>query len=178
VQFISAFSTFLSVGTEPFGLIAKATPFDAALNTACAIGNDQVRLMARLHGQCEVHAFVVGQNRAWLAAIIRRGRETGVFRADQGWESVAELLASRDDCPVVTSYSVTRQFPNPEIAGWVDDEDGEGFYRLSDAERWRRALEGLTAAGGGLEMKPEDWSQFYFGDGVNGFHIAEQAWAR
>jgi hypothetical protein len=44
-----------------------------------------VRFLARLHGQCEVHGWVAGKNRAWLADIIETGRETAILRDDMGW---------------------------------------------------------------------------------------------
>jgi hypothetical protein len=43
--------------------------FSAILNTTLAIGSDPLKLYARLHGQCEVHTFVEGKNRNWLADI-------------------------------------------------------------------------------------------------------------
>lgn len=88
--------------------------FTVTLNTAWDLGNDQVRLLARLHGQCEIHCWVDGPNRRWLSEIIRAGRKTNVLRSGQGWEAVANLLDSRDDGPVVCSYSVCEMFPNFE----------------------------------------------------------------
>jgi hypothetical protein len=138
--------------------------------------------MARLHGQCELHAYVEGANRAWLADIIERGRETDVLRPQMKWEQVAEFLRSRDDCPVVTSYSVCDQFPNRHVAGWVapmskyedtgeEYEDTDAWYDLPEAERWQRAMDGLRAQGNGLELKPDNWNTFHFRDGVNGFQL-------
>lgn len=174
-QFLHSFKTWLCVGDGEFGAKTKVSPFDAALNTAVYLGGDAVKLMARLHGQCEVHAYVEGQNRKWLAEIITEGRERHILRSGQGWEAVVALLESRTDGPVVTSYSVCQQFPNPTIAGWRDDRDGDGFYDLPESERWERAMKALRASGGGLEMGPAGWLEFYFGAGVSGFEVFEEA---
>ena len=107
--------------------------FDLMLNTAARVGSDAVKLAARLHGQCELHAWVDGPDRKWLAEIIASGREAGVFRdvnaitgyaekfpADDSldWEGVIALLKWRDDEPVVTSYSVCDSFMSTACAEW------------------------------------------------------------
>lgn len=108
--------------------------FSLTLNTAAAAGSDAMKLAARIHGQCELHAWVDGPNRAWLADVMQQGLDSGVFRngfwyavhpdspkdkwSSQGWDKVMDLLRSRDDEPVVTSYSVCESFPNRSSAGW------------------------------------------------------------
>lgn len=156
--------------------------FTLSLNTAMACGGDALRLCARLHGQCEIHAYVEGPNRAWLAEIIEGGMESGILRRQvrdypTGWESVTRLLRERDDAPVVTSYSVTDSFPNAGVAGW--EGDGDAWYDLPEAEQWRRALDGLRDdVGYTLELKPENWATYHFGcGGVNGFQVAAFAQA-
>jgi hypothetical protein len=184
MRFVDALSTALHVGFDSDVLIVdgkRVDTFAAALNTAYVMGSDAVKLMARLHGQCELHAYVEGANRAWLAGIIERGREARVLRPKMGWEAAAEFLRSREDCPVVTSYSVCDQFPNHHIAGWEPPlakyEDGEEYqdtdawYDLPAAEQWRAAMDGLRAAGGGLELKPDNWQTFHFRNGINGFQL-------
>lgn len=115
--------------------------FALRLNTALKYGNDTVRLAARLHGQCEIHAYVEGINRAWLAGLIVEGLDAGIFRegqwytdrnderkwSDQGWRGVVKLLLDRDDEPVVMSYSVCDQFPNAYVANWSPPEMPEGW---------------------------------------------------
>ena len=165
------------LGTESVGT------FTAALNTALVMGSDPIRLMARLHGQCELHCYVEGPNRAWLADIIERGRKAGIMRAESGWEETIALLRSRDDGPVVTSYSVCEQFPHPRVARWEPSEDEEGeenwdtWYDLPEDERWRMGIEGLRSGsmGKGLEMSPATWEDYHFGGGVTGFMIREYA---
>jgi hypothetical protein len=160
----SAIETALAVGQEFF---------TETLNTALIMGSDPVKLLARLHGQCEIHAYVEGPDRAWLAGIIERGRTTKVLRAEMGWEGVVALLRARDDSPVVTSYSVCERFPNGAVAGWTDNQDGEGWYDLPPAEQWTRALAGIRAERG-LRLMPDDWDGFYFGDGETAFDLLER----
>jgi hypothetical protein len=143
--------------------------FSLALNTAMLLGNAPVQLAARLHGQCELHAWVDGPNRAWLADVMQAGIDTGIYRrrlpygvgpggeprwADQGWDDVIALLRERDDEPVVTSYSVCDRFPNPG----PDTRYSDDWYELDGAEQWRLGMEWLRQSAGKLELRPEQES--------------------
>lgn len=157
--------------------------FSLVLNTALRLGSDPVRLAARLHGQCEIHAYVEGPNRAWLADIIEQGRQFEFYRNGQGWEDVVALLRRDATSPVVTSYSVCEQFPNAGIANWNPplDDDGEkdwdAWYRLSDQTRWETALASLRASRGGLELKPDNWSNFSFGHNLDAHQYLKALYA-
>ena len=145
-----------------------------ALNTALLIGNDFIKLAARLHGQCEIHAYVEESNREWLAEIIRQGRAARFLRDDSGWEGLIEMLVSGSG-PVVTSYSVCHQFPNPYELDWGDfeqEEYEEQWYALSQDEQWSRAMDALREKGR-LEIGPDDWDSFFFGDGWDGYKLAD-----
>lgn len=132
------FTTALNVAPEDSLLEWKGrpvNPFAIRLNTALKHNddNDTIRLAARLHGQCEIHAYVEGANRAWFAALITEGLDAGILREGQwftgwrgdrkwsaeGWRDVVKLLLDRDDEPVVTSYSVCDGFPNAAAANWT-----------------------------------------------------------
>jgi hypothetical protein len=157
LRWVSDIHTRLRVGfgfDEP--LKWKGQPlqaFSLILNTACQVGSDAVKLAARLHGQCELHAWVDGPNRAWLADIIQAGLHSGVFRkgiwyqdvpngpkdkwSDQGWGDVIALLRERDDEPVVTSYSVTDRFPNRSLTTWNPPPMPENWKpQFWEAEDW------------------------------------------
>lgn len=104
--------------------------FDLVLNTAVAVGSDVTKLAARIHGQCEIHCYCEGIDRAWLAQLVMRGRDQGVLRdlaalreLKSSWESVARFLLDRDDEPVVMSYSATDSFPNRYAADWTPPDD-------------------------------------------------------
>jgi hypothetical protein len=150
------FDIYLSSGNRDFEVDgAKYDAFSVTLNTALAIGGDPLRLMARLHGQSELHGWVAGPNREWVAAIIDEGRASGLMRAGQGWEKVAAFLRTSDSEPVVTSYSVCDRFPNAGVAGWKDANGGDDWYVLPHAEQWDRAFAGIQ--GTGLEFRPDAW---------------------
>lgn len=163
-----------------------------SLNTALVLGNDQVRFLARLHAQCEIHGWVDARNRAWLASLIEDGRALGFYRPDMGWEAVVEMLRRRDDEPVVMSYSVTESFPNAYASDWMPtwpegvperfdalteaqqrerEERSESWYDLDATERWERGMRWLRAQPGMGEMRPADWSDFRFGHGLTAFDL-------
>lgn len=214
------YSTAFAVGfREQTSLIQyKGQPIDqfvVALNTAAQLGSDQIKLAARLHGQCEIHAWVSGPNRAWLADIMQAGLDSGVYRrgiqhpaepdygrpepvwVPQGWEGVIALLRERDDEPVVTSYSVCDEFPNSSVGDWMPPwpdgrakrwdalteeqqqarrERSDAWYDLETAEQWRIAMDGLHADGGGLELKPDDWTTFRFAPAVSLLDLFAPDW--
>ena len=183
-RWIAGALTYLSVGEERMTLPdgRDTDPFELALNTALLLGNDVVRLMARLHGQCEVHGWVDGPNRAWLASIIRDGRKSGILREKMGWEGVAELLEASADGEVVTSYSVTDTFPNPDLAGFPYDETVENdpwaeMSELPEGEAWTRCMAALKARATGLEWRPDNWATIRFGDGLDAMSLPREAMA-
>lgn len=142
--------------------------FSLILNTALRLGSRPLKLLARLHGQCELHAWVDGPNRQWLASIIDEGRQSGVMRPHMGWEEVATLLRVRDDEPIVTSFSVTEQFPSvslihPSLLPKTEDGeiDYDAAYEMEN--RWDLAMDTLRTKGGGLELRPDDFDDYYFG---------------
>lgn len=164
-------------GEIAFGDV-RTDGFTLQLNTAWHFG-DVMRLAARIHGQCEVHGFVEGPNREWLAGIIERGYGK-IFRKEtqgyEGWGQVIELLKEADDSPVVMSYSGTENFPNPMGDARFSGDAIDDFYELPSAERWDIALVALRkkeAAGHGLELKPEGWDDFHFGERADCFDVLD-----
>ncbi len=157
----------------------EISTFSLALNTALLLGNDTVKLMAFLHGQCELHGYLEGEDREWYAGLIEEGRKTSLLRPDMGWEGVISLLRERDDEPVVTSYSVTDSFPNPYIAGWdlsddnEYDEKSEMFYNLSHEEMWEISLNGLRAGTQSPRWSPEVFTNQKFGHELSFFDLLE-----
>lgn len=169
-------STGFRPGVKPLQIGDKTISGMSLLaNTSLRLGSDAVKLLVRLHMSCEVHTWVDGPNRLWLAEIVEAGRKSGVLRSDMGWEKVVELLCKRDDQPVVTSYSVSDGFPNVSVADWVPPEGFEGepsdyfWWELSHADRWRLCMAGLRAQeaadpdGMWLELKPSNWNNYCYG---------------
>lgn len=172
-HFKEDFRTWMLVGEKDFHLPGggRVSTFTVSLNTALVMGSRPVKLLARLHGQCEIHTWVDGQNRAWLAGIIDEGRKSGVFRAEQGWEEVAEFLHNRDDETVVTSYSVCDLFPSPpksweyrenEVEEGYFGPDGRAWYDMSREEQWKVSMDELRERQA-LELEPESFDDFWFG---------------
>lgn len=172
-------------GDRPFNVNGKdVSVWETSLNTAIVLGDAPLKLFARLHGQCEIHCFVEGRNRKWLAGIIRQGRASGLYREDQGWEATASFLEARDDCPVVCSSSVCEQFPNygviphdhPLSPLADDDEDKQcekqdAFNELSDAEQWSICIQRLRESRPFAELKPETFCGLLSEDGYTYFTL-------
>ena len=136
------------------------------LNTALDAGDDTLKLAARVDGQCEIHGFVEGRNRQWLAVIIENSLNRGLFNEGAGWEDVVRLLTSPCDGAVVLSASCCESFPNQgtaEEGGWKGHESA--WDRLKNKTRWNRAVKGLRTQeerGYGKELKPDNWKEFRF----------------
>jgi hypothetical protein len=175
--------TLLSIGGDA-GLNVggrRVQPWLIGLNTAWVMGNDAVRLCARLHGQCEVHCWT-DSDKSWLARIIDSGLEKGVLRSEQGWEGVSALFQAPGDFPVICSYSVCEQFPNfgclpanHPLKQRTDDERFEQYYEIPRDEAWALCLEGLKQQHGGLHITESGWDKFFFEDGTTAFNLAERA---
>ena len=115
-------------------------------NTALVVGDDAVKLAVRLHMQAD-EAYVEGRNRSWLANIIAKGLEAGgVFRPDQGWSEVKELLRQTDSIALVASNG---QLPAPS------------------ARSLRGRLPGLA---------PHNWRTSRYGNGYTMWRLAEIAY--
>lgn len=145
------------------------------LNTVLTAGSDALRLLAFIHAQCEIHGWFAGANRNWLADIITTGRASNLLRSDMGWEGLVEFLRADQTEPVVMSYSVCEQFPNPTVAGWAglnadDDEDAryDAWYDLPHEERWALCMPKIER----MEITPERLRDpRYFGPQLNGFDV-------
>lgn len=155
--------------------------FSTVLNTALVMGGDVIKFLARMHGQCEIHTYVEGPNRNWLAGIIEQGRRASILRPESGWELIINLLRSRDDGPVVMSYSVCESFPNQDVAQWevpVDEdgnEDRGAWHELDEEARWNFGVAGLRTESNGLELNPNNWNDFYFNTGLTCFDVRAYA---
>lgn len=169
--------------------------FTLALNTALVVGGDALRLSARMHGSCEIHGWVNGSNRAWLADVVEEGLARGVLRRAhqtqyENWPGVAALLRHTAHTPVVMSYSVTESFPNAELARpptkpynemTEDERDArdaeiEAWDELDAGTQWEQALAALQTADEGLEIKPEDWTTFRFTHRLSAFDLLAEDW--
>jgi hypothetical protein len=152
------------------------------LNTALKIGNDVIKFMARLHGQCEIHGFVEGKNRNWLADIIQDGLDKKILResihgVSNGWNKVIELLRSDNSNPVVMSYSVCESFPNSSVTTWkpkYDEKSGEDlhdeWYDLPRNEQWKMSMDAIRQEPS-LELTPDTWNDFYFVGNKDAFYL-------
>lgn len=151
--------------------------WEVCLNTLYEMGNESVRLLAKLDGQCEMNLYVEGKNRAWLAGVMEAGREWSVYREAVGWEKVIALLRKRDDEPVVTSYSSTGlSFPGHVAAGWQDcDSEHDRFELLSKKDQWGACMENLRSKDF-LEISPRTLSKQGFGTGVSAFGLYATWW--
>ena len=184
-RFASTLKTWLKVDNRA-SLVSSGEHLDAfslALNTAIVMGNEQIRLMARLHGQCELHCYVEGENRRWLAGIARRGRDARIFRPNQGWENVISFLESNSQEPVVCSYSVCERFPNssflpdnhPLRQEGIPTDQRDEYYDIPEEEAWDICMPMLRASGGGLAINEESLSELRFGHCKSAFCLLEEA---
>lgn len=161
--------------------------FHAALNTAIVAGSDPIRLLARIDAQCELHGYVEGKNRAWLAGIVEEGIAQNILRTAYdgsaykdseddwwGWQRLVQMLQEREDEPVVMSHSSGDHFPNLGIL----HEDGQSFsqkkwYALSSDEQWEQAMTALRHMNESqhLEISPDALPSDKWGNGLSGYDL-------
>lgn len=158
------FKTWLAVGGEGMRHPGTGEPLNAfavVLNTAWALGSDAVRLMVRIHGQCEIHGHVLPDDAGFVADIIDTGLASGLYRVDMGWDDVAALLraAQKEREAVVMSFSVTDSFP-----GWDEKKD--------EQMEWDAAFAALDAT---LEIRAKDWEDYHFGSGITAMALKKVA---
>lgn len=168
-----------------------ATMLDVNLNTVAAGYSAPVVLAARLVAQCEVNAWIAGEDRGWLADLIDTGRATpyppevadsdyltgNPLFADEpsvngrydGWKGVVDFLRAGDST-VVLDYSVTDGFPDIRWACWPVDP-GKKFRRLwtkyDPEQRWDLSERGLLRRTNGqcalLRISPDNLHEARYG---------------
>lgn len=157
------------------------------LNTALDTGNEAICFLTKFHAQCEIHAWIAGEHRAWLAGVIEKAIELKLVRPEvphkpdqpfsTGWRELVVALRKNDANPVVMSYSVTSQFPNHRL--WQGDADNpipeaseeraEAFYDHSIQKQWDLCMPAIRD----LQMTPENLCTYGFGDGMSALGLAE-----
>lgn len=165
-QFRTCWATFSSVFRDASG--GPINPMEVSMNTIGALGSDEMRVAAWIHGQCEVHGWVEGNARAWLAARIERGMAIGIFRADPvnfyGWRHLVGMLRASTTLPVVMSYSVTNYFPAPPEG--LSDGERDQWYAMAEDDKWKDGLHRLRVGEGNVgELVPALLAQRRYGDG-------------
>lgn len=194
-EFIASLRTALSVrGIELDVGGQKLYTSSVELNTALAIGSPALQLAAKIHGWCETHAYIEGEDRAWVADIIDQGLEARIYRGvlrttdrdsnpitiDVGWSRVQELLRSRSDEPVVMSYSVCEAFPNNTVIDdWYDSAEKESEHmalsekwdELDNAEQWDLAMPALRKNKPWARIAPGTLGEVWFGLPVTVFDL-------
>ncbi len=160
--------TALSTGGIPLVVAGHAMrSIEVWLNTVLVVGSDLMALAAKVNAWCESHAWIDGPDRAWMADLIEKGLDAGVYRRtlreyDQGWTDVVAMLRRRDDEPVVLHDSSGNWFPAAEFAG-VDANEWEN---LRDAQRWDAALTVLRAERPWARLAPDTLSTVRFLHGL------------
>jgi len=171
--------------------------FALAINTALALGNDAVRFLARMHGACEIHAWIDGRNRWWIANIIEDGLASGVMRTArqtqyENWPGVIAMLRNSSQSPVVMSYSVTNSFPNFELVSGHDFEKTpwnkmteaeqlamaerrEAFADLPAHEQWAQAFRALELVRG-RELRQDNWKTFRYVHKLSALDLMADDW--
>lgn len=151
-------------------------PWTLTLNTAMRVGSFPVRLATRIHAQCEIHAWVDAPNLDWFAGIIVAGLRSGVMREGAGWDDAITFLRERDGVhPIVMSYSVTDGFPNAYVSTWErapDAGDDDAWYDLPAKQQWAMSMDALRAQPGHLEITPDGFEDYAFGNGVSWLDLA------
>lgn len=167
---LTTHGSHLTLNGKQYGL------FEVELNTAMLAGADGIKLMCRLHGQCEIHCWVEYKNLFWFADIVQKAFDQKMLRTGQGWEEVIPFLRYSES-EVVLSYSVSDSFPYRP-----SDNKEDRWENLSYEDRWDIAISDLRRVGMELpdyttrEMKPETWANYTFDHSISAFDFRHAAW--
>lgn len=74
------------------------------LNTISCVGSNVIRLLARIHGQCELNCFVKIEHMNWFADIVQQGLNSSFLDKDAGWLDVFDLISNKSNSPIVLNY--------------------------------------------------------------------------
>lgn len=136
-------------------------------NTAMAVGNDVIKLAAKIHGTCEDFAWIAAEDCLWFSGIVREGRDSGVFRPNAGWEDVLALaheVIETGNGPIVMHYSVSDSFPSeyaaegawePQVCGDCGVTLEDAWYDLSSEEQWNLSVQGIQKRRFNRQISPE-----------------------
>lgn len=177
LYFEQNFATWVTVGNGSLHLPdgQEVELFATILNTVLVVGNDILRLIARIHGQCEIHAYIEPEEAPWIVSIIRHGLDTHILRDGQGWDSVIDLLESvTTNETVVTSYSVSDDWPSQIVAGRENVIDEDDWEDLSEDQQWDLALTALKKDRS-LALRREEWETYRFRNGMTAMDIVRIA---
>lgn len=131
------------------------------MNTVLATGSDPMRMAVKIHFQCEIHGYLMGFHRKWLADLVDEGLEEGIYRRAMGWEELSAKLREAAQGPVVTSFSGSDGFPDRAVANWRGSlEDWNG---LGSEKQWALAVKGLKAPGRNRPWAPDTLRSYRFG---------------
>ena len=134
--------TWLSANMHDEGM------FVPVLNTALAMASRVCKLLVRIHGSCEVHAYVEPSDAHFIAMLIQIAVQQRFLRPDpwgyDGWNAVARKMYT-SVAPVVMSYSVCESFPSE------GESFEEGLARV-------RAIPGLA-------LRQAGWDDFRYTPG-------------
>ena len=118
----------------------KSGVFDGrgfVLNTA--LGNDTLRVLARIEGGCDIGTFVASRDRPWFAGLVRRAMAAGLIDGEAGFRNLPILVETGTEGDlIVASPSSGLSFPS--------HPDDIAALRVK----------GVTG------MSPDDWSEFRF----------------
>ena len=147
--------------------------FGERLGWVCLIGDDVTKLLAHVHGQCEIHGWVHPDDGDWFADLVKRAAARGLLNEDRvgkygTWDQVADL-ARRSTTPLVSAYSACESWPNPYLIAserpdlfnpegpLVDPDDSlyEAWNDLGAEEQGRIADEAIETIG--PRWHPAEW---------------------
>jgi hypothetical protein len=164
--------------------------WEVALNTAIVLGNDLLKFLAYLDAQCEIHCYVLEEDKGSFANMLSEGLEHGVIPEtlagedkdyDSGWKDVINLLRNSTG-PVVLSYSVCDVFPEEKMYRGDDlersEDQGNEDKRLEEEKIWWDSLSHEEKWDYNIETLTKDESlrlfpgkKDGFGNGVSIFDI-------
>ncbi len=137
-NFTREFHAWFKAGRDGFQINGGSINIvDMAYNTAMAMGNHVVALIAKLQSREATFRYILPEDCKTISYLLKAGMQSGLCSKGEGWEKICELLNGAEE-PVVISYGKADGFPTKEVARWSGYP--ESWDNLPEKEKWRLAF--------------------------------------
>lgn len=141
--------------------------FQTTLNTILLIGSNPMKLIAKIHAQCQMGCYIPLESVSFVCKTIEEGIASGLMLSDRlDWLRISAFL-KKATSPIILSFSVSSVLSY--YKGEYDEEcdiSFDGLYSLVSKRPYLRIDEKALTYQGGYFGKGETYIHGFLGDDV------------